>query len=366
MGKFGFVVDCDGHVTEPEEIWANYMIGPMKELRPRYVEDNRGIPRVMLEGRLYPTPEGPGVGNIAGLNAVNLRPGGGDPHARLKDMDEDGIDVAVLFPGVAMGFPGIRNVELARAVCQAYNDWVYDYAHADPHRLKPTALVPLQDPKSASAEARRNVKRGFVGIMVGPWVGQEAKQLGHPDHDPFWAEVQELGVPVCPHAATAWNLPYPAAPWFDKFFHTHMMSHSYAQLTAAVSLICGGVIERFPRLKILFCEAGCGWFPWWVHRMDEHYEHLPKEELCGLKMKPSEYVERQCWVTCEPEEKEIAFVTKLMGEDKVMMATDYPHWDMQSAKHIKMLLDRDDMSRSAKEKVMGLNAAKLYGFSPVS
>ena len=364
MGKLGvFAVDCDGHVFEQDWIWEKYMVGPIRELRPRTVLDNRGLKRTMLEGRLYPTPEGPGVGNFGGLDNVCSRPGGYDPHERLKDMDADGLDIHVLFPGIAMGFQGIRNVELAKAVCQAYNDWLYDFTLANPERLKGIAVVPLQDPQAAALEARRMVKKGLVGIMVGPWVGQEAKQLDHPDHYPFWAEVQELGVPVCPHAATAFNLPYPGLNWFVTNFQTHMISHSFAQMMAATSLVAGGIVERFPRLKILFCEAGCGWYPYWIDRMDEHYENMPEDQLNGLKMKPSEYFERQCWVTCEPEEEMIGVVAKLVGDDKVMMATDYPHWDMQEEKHYRRLLNREDIPRATREKVMGLNAAKLFGLS---
>jgi predicted TIM-barrel fold metal-dependent hydrolase len=362
MGRHGvFAVDADGHVFEPEDTWDRYMTGPPRERRPRYVRDNQGKLRALLEGRLYMTPEGPGIGNIGGWDAARVRPGGSDPHARLRDMDEEGLDVAVLFPGVAMGFQGIRDRDLAAACCRAYNDWVHDYARADPRRLRPVAVVPLQDPQAAAAEARRMVKNGFVGIMVGPWVGQEAKQLGHPDHDPFYAEAQELGVPVCPHACTACNLPYPGLEWFDRFFHTHMISHPFAQQMASVSLVCGGVLERFPRLKVLFCEAGCGWFPWWVERMDEHYEHLPKEERCGLTMKPSEYVERQCWVTCEPGESGLAAAVGLIGEDKIMIASDYPHWDMEFGGSVVNVMRRPDLTRPAKEKVVGQNAARLFG-----
>lgn len=365
MGRHGvFAVDADGHVVElPEDVWEKYLTGPERERRPRYIKDNRDVMRVMLEGQLYPVPEGPGLGTMWGLKAASVRPGGADPRARLKDMDEEGLDVAILFPTVGLVFPALRDVKLASALCRAYNDWVHDYAQTDPKRLKPIAAVALQDPREAAAEAKRNVKRGFVGVAPGPWVGPEGKQLEHPDHDPFWAEVEDLSVPVCPHTGTGYNPPHPGADWFDRYIQTHMISHPFAQMVVAVSLICGGVLERVPRLKVLFCEAGCGWFPYWIERMDEHYEHLPKEERGGMKMRPSEYVERQCWVTCEGEEQGLAAAVGLVGEDKIMLATDYPHWDMEYGRTVKAILGRQDMTQSAKEKVLGLNAAKVFGIT---
>ena len=110
----------------------------------------------------------------------------------------------------------------------------------------------------------------------------------------------------------------------------HICTHPMEQMISAVSLIYGGVLERCPGLKVAFLEAGCGWVPFWLHRMDEHWENATKKDfgLTGITEKPpSEYFRRQCYVSADSSEYMLAQVIELIGDDKIVFTTDYPHPD---------------------------------------
>jgi predicted TIM-barrel fold metal-dependent hydrolase len=148
------------------------------------------------------------------------------------------------------------------------------------------------------------------------------------------------------------------APRVVKFL-THMISHPFEQMLAALSIIAGGVLERFPRLRVAFLESGCGWLPFWLHRMDEHYERRA-HEVPWLTMRPSDYFRRQCIISCDPDEVTIPAVVDYIGEDHVCWASDYPHWDAifpgavaELRKHL------NGLSEAAHEKILGDNARRF-------
>ena len=113
-----------------------------------------------------------------------------------------------------------------------------------------------------------------------------------PAYEPFWAAVQELNVPVAIHEGTTMNVPTAGADRFENHWFRHMISHPHEMQIACMSLIGGGVLERYPELRIVFLESGSGWLPHWLERMDEHVESF-HWLVRGLTMKPSEYFNRQ-------------------------------------------------------------------------
>ena len=126
------VIDADGHVVEPEDLWKRYLDRRFQDRSPQLVRDNSGGLRFMLEGRLWPTPKGRGAGRPEGIGAFyhpgspKRREGGWD--ARLDDMDVEGIDVMVLYPSMLlMGIAVVEDQAFAEAVCQAYNNWLADH-----------------------------------------------------------------------------------------------------------------------------------------------------------------------------------------------------------------------------------------------
>lgn len=353
------VIDADGHVFEPEEMWKKYMAEPYKERAPRLVKDNWGHLRYMIEGRLGPTDAWmirsfPDITQVA-----STRPGGTDPRARLRDMDQEGIDVAVLFASVAATALLLEDVAFAAAMCRAYNDWLADYCSADPRRLKGVSVVPFQDVGEAVKEMKRaKEKLGFVGVEIPP--NARGKSLDDPYFAPFFAEAERLSVAVCIHETL--QVP-PEIPHFerhrDMFALVHAGTFVINYMLALGRLIYGGVLDRYPRLRIAFLECGVGWVPYWLERLDKYSKALAVT-LPSLKKRPSEYIRsEQLYFHFEPDEAILPQAIALIGEDRLIYASDYPHWDAEVGA-VKEIREHAGLSENNKRKLLGENAARFY------
>jgi predicted TIM-barrel fold metal-dependent hydrolase len=317
-----------------------------------------------VEGRIYPKYRGKGVGiqgKIRGGSRMTQRPAGlVDARARLPDMDLDGVDVAVLFGGLAcLGAGAFRDAELGAAMARAYNDWVANYAAHDPARLKPVAALPLQDPLAAGAELRRCVAEyGFVGLAMPPNLNR--RHLGDAYFDPIYALAEELDVPVCVHGtAPRPGIHVTGMELFDTFFMAHMPHHCFDQMLACLAVIGGGVLDRFPRLRFAFLEGWCGWLPFWMERMEEHYDKLA--EQLTLRHSPAEYLaEGHLYFACEPGEQSLAYVAARVGAERLIYASDYWHWDADFPGTVAKIAGRTDLSDGQKRLILAENAARLF------
>jgi predicted TIM-barrel fold metal-dependent hydrolase len=121
-------------------------------------------------------------------------------------------------------------------------------------------------------------------------------------------------------------------------------------------------MDLYPRLRFAFMEAGAGWLPYWAERMDEHYEML-RPQVPKLKRLPSEHIGGgRIFVACDPDEKMLPQVLELVGEDVVIYASDYCHWDSRFPDSARLIADRSNLSEKAKSKIMGENALRFFGF----
>jgi uncharacterized protein len=368
------VIDADGHVIEDGINWQERLDVAFRERAPQIYRDNRNRPRILLEGRVWPITEGPGLGN-PGIFSKNwsmenrYRPGMRDPVARLEDMNLEGIDVAVLF-GTLIGLSAanIADSSLANAICRAYNDWLAEFCRREPARLKGVALLPLQDVGMAVTELERaTTKLGMTTAMLPTNV--HGKNLDHPDFYSFYDAAQELGVPLCCHAGVGHNgMPglygtqNAGSERFDVYFYTHAVSFPFEQMIAMISIIGGGIMDLYPRLRFAFMEAGAGWLPYWAERMDEHYEML-RPQVPKLKRPPSEHIfGGRIFVACDPDEKMLPQVLELVGKDVVIYASDYCHWDSRYPDSVRLIDDRSELSREEKRKILGANALCFFGF----
>jgi predicted TIM-barrel fold metal-dependent hydrolase len=250
-----------------------------------------------------------------------------DIPTRLKDMDTEGIDTSVLFPTSSFAVNGLIERDYAIAYARAYNDFIAEVCRQSP-RLKGIALLPFKDPDAAVQEANR--------------------------------ELQRLNVPLCVHNRREG----PAGEIrFDSFIFMHTIGRPVETFIQFAGLIYGGVAERFPNLRIAFLECGVGWIPYWMERMDEEWEKRGKVEAPLCKKKPSEYVKHGNWFfAMEPEEETLPYVIERIGDDKILFASDYPHWDGMFPHVVSTIRGRKDISDKAKAKVLGENAKRFYGW----
>ncbi len=378
MSKYPYpIIDCDGHVMEGFSFYEHYVADkfkqPVRELVTYLSQTSRGLSRMVIGdaadrgGR--PLGAGESYDNVhrhVGSRHPETLPGAEtDPHDRLKDMDREGIDVAVCFASSVTSLVAITDPDLEEAMALAYNRWVGDYCSADPARLKAVCAIPQRDMQRAVKELERMANEPWcVGLVTfGSLDGHlpHAMLADHPYWHPLWDAAQALDMPVSFHAGTD-RPPYAPARTevANNAFLLHMTGQPWHIQRTLAAVIGGGVLDQFPQLRMAFLESGCGWVPWWMDRMDMHYELYP-EHVPLLKRKPSEHMRGpQCFFSLDPDEITIAPTAELMGEDRLMWASDYPHFDCRFPHTVDFVTDRPELSERLKAKIMGENALKFY------
>ena len=369
------LISSDSHVSEPSDLWVERTDTKYRDRAPRVVLNPEGQEGAYFVYEGYP-PHNLAIGLGAGKTPEELaaflktgtyadaRPGGWDPAQRLPDMALDGVEAEVLYTTLGFRLFWLKDAGLQRACFRVYNDWLAAYCSYAPKRLKGLALISLYDPKEGAQELERCAKMGLKGAMI--WCSPPADQpYSSPLYDPFWAAAQELDMPVSLHAITGieriqWE--YGAEKRAMRQTVTpHEIEKSFS------ILILSGVLERFPRLKIVSAENNCGWLPYYLQRMDRGFARFgPSGTVTPwptkLTLKPSEYFRRQMYCTFIDDSFGVAS-RHWIGVDNVMWSSDYPH-TASTWPHSRAIIERDfkDVSEAEKRKIVRENAAKLYGF----
>jgi uncharacterized protein len=355
-------VDADGHLEEVHINWKERVAERYRSAAPEQRPASDSHLRLMLEGKPWPKPNGPGLGVGGPYRRPHPRRDGmKDPKARLIDMDSEGIDVAVLFGGgIAGTIPALEDAAFATALARARNTWVAEYCSENPARLKGTAVLPQQDIPAAVAELRRAVTElGFVGVSLLP--NQRGRHMGDPYFFPIYEEAERLNVPICVHMFLGrYGSEATGTLRVDKFFYSHLFGHAFEQMIALAVVLGEGLLDRFPKVRFAFLESGCGWLPYWLHRLDEHYEVLGNQ-VPDLKTTPSKFLERgQLYFSCEADEPEIPHVIDSIGDDWIVFASDYSHFDSRFPGAAQPIIDNRELSDSSKQKILSDNARRLY------
>src|SRR5215475_2976787 len=342
MGKFGrHVIDADGHGGDlpnwQQRIPSQFQ--PQWEARREHIKKQfANLPGVGIK-------ETKGTAKLDSLERAGMT----DPKARLADMDLEGIDQTIMFPGGAGEEWAGLDRDFAVALCRTLNNARAEYTRHNPERLKSVAKLPMIDPVAAAAELRRAVTElGMVGMVTPQHVRD--KNLDHPSFDVVWREAERLGVAVCVHGGGQAIDQVPIG--VDRFLtrlETHAFTHPVGQMLAVMRFAVGGILHRFPTLRVAFLEANVGWLPFWLERLDEHWELTP-EQAPLIDRKPSEYVlSGRCFIGCDPDERAIPNVINALGEGVVVYASDYCHWDCKFPDTVKIIEDRTDISASGKK-----------------
>lgn len=375
-GAHLLTIDADAHVLEPRDTWKSYISPQYRDRAIRIENDDQGDEVLLIDGRPLE-----GLRNaLAALGGIELDPavainpksrlkyedgcplGGYDPAARIKVMDSEEIDIALLYPTIGICWEGmVTDPALANAYTEAYNRYIVDFCSHDTNRLVPVAHISLLDPEFAVAEARRARDAGCRAIYLSPDLDSRGgRQLMDPLFDPFWATASELEMPVGFHVVVR-DRPF-FRPWMpgrgsgsELFFFAFLAIDVMAAFT---QMLAGGVFEKHPGLRCIVLESGATWISSWLDRMDHKYEVMHKVTPTALK--PSEYFYRQCLVSADPDETVIAPIVEAVGADYFVWASDYPHIDASFGVVGEIRSRITSLTEEDQAKVLGLNAQRFY------
>jgi predicted TIM-barrel fold metal-dependent hydrolase len=378
------IIDADRHVIEPIEMWKEYLepewrahapyLEPVNPVEPIAERLARHGMKAMIPLPPVPMLDGQPIWHKVSPRAqiemawtTYRRPGqlaaAAEPDGQLRAMDSAGIDISFLYPTFATYLLGFDTLDprLGSAFARAYNTWLRDLCSRDPERLRGVGLMNLHDPASLVDELSRiAVDFGWTAVVVRP-NPVKGRLLSDPAYEPFWSACEELSVAVAVHEGTHTRLPTTGADRFESRFAQHACSHPMEQMMAMLALIEGGVLERHPGLRVAFLEAGCGWVPYWLHRLDEiEYKHLAGEVAETVRRKPSEYFRRQCFVGLEPDEPYLPALAPHIGEDSLLFGTDFPHLDHDDGITDAALALRRSLPEDLMQKILWDNPARFY------
>ena len=391
------LVDADGHVLEHPTEMPAYAPKAYRDRIWHIETDKDGNEWVVSDGRRGPA-NGLASAGTAGMNLedrerafrgelryTEVRPAAYNAKARLEDMDTERILVSVLYPTFLLGIQGNPDAEFADVQCRAYNDWLSDHVQESQGRLYGVAIVPQQDLDRAAAEIRRAAKLpGMVGVLLRPNPTADWKPFNDPIYDPLWRAASETGLAVGLHPFLDSALPGACQGFrlnelaggilssdeqveggFRNVFFTQAISNPFDMMNTMSFLLAGGVCERYPELRLAFLEANGGWVVPWLERLDHHFEIFPWD-VPGLRLKPSEYFKRQCWISFDPDETTLAFTANspLVGADRIIWASDYPQHAAKFPGTTDELLEAiQELKPDQQERIAGLNANELYRIS---
>ncbi len=351
------IISADDHLdihAMPPGVFEERLPAALRERGPRVVDTQDG-PFWLVEGKPL-SPSGRKAAGLIRSEGHGFRPG--DPHARLEDMDRDGVHAHVIYSPTTTQ---LRFEDpLLRAAClAAYNDWAAEFNRAAPDRLFALADLPCHEPGAARAELLRAAKLGLRGAIVHQFQG--ADPIFEPSWEPFWDAVQETGLPISVHLGPG---THSLRPQLGSWRFPAFVAVVPIQLDEVLSgMIFSGMLEKRPRARLVLGEAGLGWVPYVIERLDhEHHKYFENTRDHRLSMLPSEIFARQVYVTYEEEKLGVQLIPQI-GIRNVMWASDYPHGDSTWPHSRRAIADSPlaALGAEAVRRIVCENAAEVYG-----
>lgn len=345
------VIDCDIHIGTPKDVNLG-----------RYMSDRWRRHHETFGGRGHSGASYPRMNpNAARTDSwpPNGNPPGTDlPFLRQQLLDTWGLEYGLLNWTLNAGAQ--LNIEYGAALARAANDYQIDGWLEQEPRLRASIIVPYEDADLAAAEIDRvGDHPGFVQVIL---VARTAEPLGRRKYWKMYEAAVRHDLPIGIHFGGAGGSAITGAGWPSFYIEDHAGMPPSLE-THVVSYVCEGVFERFPTLKVVLIEGGMAWLPPLMWRLDRAWSLL-RDEVPHLTRPPSEYVRERFWLTTQPMEEPHRkgefheFLDQLNMNDRLMFATDYPHWDFDapdSALPVKLAPDLDRM-------IMADNARALYRF----
>ncbi len=371
-------IDADGHLLEPPDVWEKYIEPKYRDRAIRVAKNQDGMEVFLFDGKpsRYFIPGFPGL--LGGMGENNILPSkdrtyvGAAPFGamiakeRLARITAEGMRAAILYPTIGILWEAeVKDPEIASAYCRAYNRWILDFCSDSGGRLVPIAHVTLGDLDEAVRELERSIRAGAKGAFIYPfnWV---RKSPGHPDFDRFWAKAAELDVPIAIHPSAdppelsvhnRFDEVMQREPFDFTWFYDVTVAQGMQQCFA--SLFHHGLFDRFPDVRFVVLESQAGWIGHLVDRMDQVF-HGPLGPTTNMKRPPSEYFQRQCWISADPDEKALRHIIDFVGADKFFWASDFPHPD-HGAEYMEDLAELvAPLSEASRQKILWENVSKTY------
>jgi predicted TIM-barrel fold metal-dependent hydrolase len=341
------VIDADGHYLERAEDIHKYLPEPwIRRKTPLWPSDQP------WDSQLFDTR-----GGEYQWRQISPREQA-ERWARL--CDRQNFEAAVLFPTGSGGVAKLQEKEFAIAVSQAVNTYVANELNNVDPRVTAVGVLPLRTPEAAAQEMRRAVKElGLVSFEL--LTSGLPVALGDPMYDPIYAEAQELGIPLCIHSTRS-NSYEVGADRLRNFSEVHAYAFIASMLLQFTSIIMNAVPQKFPKLKLAFLEIGVTWLPYYLDRLDEHWDIRGEKETPWLTRKPSDLVrDSQIFFSIEAEETLLPQTFEYVGDDHFLYASDVPHWDSDFPRTLEHFWAREDIPAESKEKVLLHNPRKLFG-----
>lgn len=348
------IADCDIH-PNPKSIERE--VYPFLEPRWREYLDSYGGLMRQGAGTAYPK------GQPDAMRLDAWPPGGGRAGSdldfmRRQHLDPNNVQLGVL--STLRSGHSLRHPGLSAAYARAINDWQVEMWTSREPRLKASVSVPFEDPEAAAEEIdRRAGDPNFVQVLL---LSRTVEPMGNRRYWPVFAAAERANLPVAVHAFGSGGHAITGTGW-PSFYIEDMVNHAAACQAGLTSMIVEGVFEAHPKLRFILIEAGFAWLPPLAWRLDRIWTRL-KSETPHLKRAPSEVIREHVWITTQPMEEpekrdHLADTIGWIGWDRLLFATDYPHWDFDDPARALML----STSKENRRKFFLDNARAVYGLA---
>ena len=357
-----FIVSADCHANEPGNLWAERIDAKYRDRLPRVTTDENGVKWRVSEGH---RPDRLRVDEMEGEDRLRQL-AGADPRDRLRDHARDGIDAEVIFPNKGLSMWATPDAAFAQAQCRVWNEWAWETFGPYNDRLSPVAAIATADLEGSIAEVKRVAKVGFRALTLPckpVWGAHDVDHANYnlPMFDPLWAVIQDTGLPITFHISTGRD---PRASRGNGGAVINYVSHSLAPTVEPVANFCAsGLLARFPKLRFATIEAGIGWLPWLLTAMDEAYRKHHFWVRPKLDRQPSEYFRAHGFASFQEDPPGLELAERYGLIDCLLWGNDYPHHEgtwPHSAEAIERTMGA--LTDSQRAKVLGLNAARFFGF----
>jgi predicted TIM-barrel fold metal-dependent hydrolase len=368
------LVSVDDHFVEPPTIFDNHTPAKFKGRFPSMIKTEEGADAWRIEDRIIRSF---GLNAVVGRRPVELgmeptaldqlRPGCYDVHARVDDMDANGILGSLNFPSfvgmAAQNLEPMADKDLATAIVRGWNDWHIDeWCGAYPERFIPCGIVPTWNPAEAAAEIRRNAAKGCHAVSFPPNPTLTGLPSLHSDYwHPVWQACVENNVVICLHISDA----SAAAPSEDTPIDAYITNMQVSLYVTASDLTYSHILRQFPDIRFALSEGSIGWVPHCMERMDmvrQQHGAWTRQDFGGKL--PSEVFKEHVY-TCFISDRTGIKLRHDIGIENITYECDYPHADCLWPNSPEQLWkELGDLPEDEINLITHLNAVRQYSWNP--